>query len=51
MNLEKLRKLYNENPILKEAFEDTFFQVMNLDYQKLTQFCLKMHLTKHLTIF
>ena len=24
MNLEKLRKLYNENPILKEAFEDTF---------------------------
>ena len=24
MNLEKLRKLYNENPILKVAFEDTF---------------------------
>ena len=24
MNLEKLRKMYNENPILKEAFEDTF---------------------------
>lgn len=24
MNLEKLRKLYNENPILKVAFEDAF---------------------------
>lgn len=24
MNLEKLRKMYKENPILKEAFEDTF---------------------------
>lgn len=24
MNLEKLRKMYNENPILKVAFEDTF---------------------------
>jgi CTP:phosphocholine cytidylyltransferase-like protein len=24
MNLEKLRKIYIENPILKEAFEDTF---------------------------
>jgi len=24
MNLEKLRKMYNENPILKEAFEDAF---------------------------
>ena len=24
MNLKKLRKMYKENPILKEAFEDTF---------------------------